>query len=183
MTGFYEFLQSLVLFSEPLCVPLDLNKLSIITVTQIIPYNRSIIYMTTVFDVPAKDLIDAVAKKLHEDTNIVLPEANMYSRTGVDRENPPTQRDWWHTRCASILRKIYINDVVGVERLRAEYGGKKDKGSKPYKAAMGSGTITRRAIQQLEKAGYVSKIKGKGRTLTPKGRSFLDNISNEIKKI
>jgi len=138
--------------------------------------------MTTIYDVPAKDLIDAVAKKLHEDSNIVMPEANRYSRTGVDRENPPTQKDWWHTRCAAILRKLYIKDVIGVEHLRAEYGGKRDKGSKPYKAMMGSGTIIRRAIQQLEKAGYVTKIKGKGRTLTPKGRSFLDNTSNEVIK-
>jgi len=163
-------------------VPLGLNKLSVITVTQINPYNRSIIYMTTVYDVPAKDLIDALAKKLQEDINIVMPEANKYSRTGVDRENPPTQKNWWHTRCASILRKLYINDVIGVEHLRAEYGGKRDRGSKPYKAMMGSGTIIRRATQQLEKAGYVTKIKGKGRTLTPKGRSFLDNTSNEVKK-
>ncbi len=138
--------------------------------------------MTTIFDVPAKELIDAVAKKLHEDSNSVMPEANKYSRTGVDRENPPTQKDWWQTRCAAILRKLYVRDVIGVEHLRAEYGGKRDKGSKPYKAMMGSGTIIRRAIQQLEKAGYVTKIKGKGRTLTPKGRSFLDNTSNEVMK-
>lgn len=162
--------------------PLDLNKISFITVTQIIPYNRSIINMTTVFDVPAKDLIDAIAKKLKEDSNIVIPEANKYCRTGVDRENPPMQKDWWHTRCASILRKLYINDVIGVQHLRAEYGGKRDRGSKPYKAMMASGTIIRRAVQQLEKAGYVTKIKGKGRTLTPKGRSFLDNTSYEVMK-
>jgi len=138
--------------------------------------------MTTVYDVPAKELIDAVAKKLHEDNDIVMPEANRYSRTGLDRENPPTQKNWWHTRCASILRKLYINDIIGVERLRAEYGGKRDKGSKPYKAKMSSGTIIRRAMQQLEKAGYITKIKGKGRILTPKGRAFLDNTSNEVMK-
>ena len=138
--------------------------------------------MTTVYDVPAKELIDAVAKKLHEDNDIVMPEANRYSRTGLDRENPPTQKNWWHTRCASILRKLYINDIIGVERLRAEYGGKRDKGSKPYKAKMSSGTIIRRATQQLEKAGYITKIKGKGRILTPKGRAFLDNTSNEVMK-
>lgn len=138
--------------------------------------------MTTVYDVPPKDLINAVAKKLQNEETIVIPEANIFSRTGVDKENPPTEKDWWYTRCASILRKIYINDVIGIERLRAEYGGKRDKGSKPYKARRGSGSIVRRAIQQLEKAGYVTKIKGKGRVLTPKGKSFLDNTSNEVIK-
>jgi small subunit ribosomal protein S19e len=136
--------------------------------------------MTTVYDVPPKELIDAIAKKLQTDENISIPDGNVFSRTGINRENPPTQKDWWYTRCASILRKIYIKNIIGIERLREEYGGKIDKGSKPYKAGIGSGSIVRRAVQQLEKAGYVAKIKGKGRVLTPKGRSFLDNISNEV---
>jgi len=61
-----------------------------------------------------------------------------------------------------------------------EYGGKRNRGSKPYKARLGSGSIVRRAVQQLEKAGYVKSIKGKGRVITPKGQSFMDNISNEV---
>lgn len=138
--------------------------------------------MTTVYDVPSKELIDAIAKKLQNDKTIFIPEENVFSRTGVDKENPPTDKNWWYIRCASILRKIYINNVIGVEHLKAEYGGRRDRGSKPYKARSGSGTIVRRAIQQLEKAGYITKIKGKGRTLTPKGRSFLDNTSKEVMK-
>lgn len=136
--------------------------------------------MTTVYDVPSEELINALAKKLQNDDNIIIPEANLYSRTGINKENPPVEKDWWYTRCASILRKIYISDVIGIERLRAEYGGKRDKGSKPYKASRGSGSIVRRAVQQLEKSGYVTRIKGKGRVLTPKGRSFLDNTSHEV---
>ena len=138
--------------------------------------------MTTVNNIPPKELINAVAKKLQNDETIIIPEANIFSRTGVHKENPPSGKDWWHIRCASILRKIYIKNSIGVERLRAEYGGKKDRGSKPYKARSGSGTIVRRALQQLEKAGYVTKIKGKGRILTPKGRSFLDNTSHDVLK-
>jgi len=138
--------------------------------------------MTTVFDVPAKDLIDEVAKKLQNDDNIKIPDENIYSRTGVDRENPPIQKDWWYTRCASILRKLYLNNAIGIEHLKAEYGGSLNRGSKPSKARRGSGTIARRAIQQLEKAGYVTKIKGKGRILTGKGRSFLDNTASEVLK-
>ena len=138
--------------------------------------------MTTVYDVPSKDLIYAVAKKLQNDKTIVIPDANVFSRTGVDKKNPPMDKNWWYKRCASILRKIYINNVIGIEHLRAEYGGKRDRGSKPYKARSGSGSIVRRALQQLEKAGYVTKIKGKGRVLASKGRSFLDNTSHEVMK-
>jgi small subunit ribosomal protein S19e len=136
--------------------------------------------MTTVYDVPSKELIDEIAKKLENDSNISLPEENKYSKTGVTRENPPEAENWWYIRCASILRKVYMNDGIGIENLRAEYGGKRDLGSHPYKAKAGSGSITRRAIQQLEKAGYVSKIRGKGRIITPKGRSFLDNVSRDV---
>ena len=138
--------------------------------------------MTTVYDVPAKELIDEIAKKLESEKSVSLPEENMFSRTGMNRENPPENKNWWYVRCASILRKIYISNEKGVERLRAEYGGKRNRGSKPNKARSGSGTITRRALQQLENAGYVTKIKGRGRILTPKGRSFLDNTASEVMK-
>ena len=136
--------------------------------------------MTTVFDVPAKELIDEVAKKLEKEDSIELPDANQYSKTSVARENPPENAGWWYVRCASILRKIYMSNGIGIEVLRAEYGGKRDRGSKPYKARAGSGSVTRRAVQQLEKAGYVTKIRGKGRVITPKGRSFMDNSSKEV---
>jgi small subunit ribosomal protein S19e len=138
--------------------------------------------MTTLYDVPTKELIDQVAKKLQNDKSIILPEENRYVRTGVHKENPPTNKDWWYVRCAAILRKIYIKNNIGIEQLRAEYGGGKNRGSKPSKAKRGSGSVARRAVQQLEKAGYVTRIKGKGRVLTPKGRSFLDNTSHEIMK-
>jgi len=138
--------------------------------------------MTIVHDVPAKEFIDEVAKKLQEDKAISLPENNIFSSTGVPKENPPEEKNWWHIRCASILRKIYVKNEIGVERLRSKYGGKRDRGSKPYKARGGSGSITRRALQQLEQGGYVTKIKGKGRVLTPKGRSFLDNTAHEVMK-
>ena len=138
--------------------------------------------MTTPYDIPAKDLIEEIAKKLEKDTNIEIPKENIYSKTGVSRENIPTNKNWWYTRCAAILRKVYIKNNIGVERLKGEFGGKQDCGSKRYKAKAGSGTIARRALQQLEKAGYISKIKGRGRILSPKGRSFMDNTSKEIIK-
>ena len=138
--------------------------------------------MTTAYDVPAKALIDEIAKKLQKDPSIVPPEGSNYARTGVDKENPPVNPDWWFTRCGSLLRKIYIHNTIGVEQLRTLYGGRKNRGSKPYKARSGSGSFTRKALQQLEKAGLVTKIRGKGRILTPKGKSFLDNTSHEVMK-
>jgi len=136
--------------------------------------------MTTAFDVPANDLINALTKKLENEPAIVPPEWSRYARTGVHTENPPMQRNWWYTRCASILRKIYVTNGIGVERLRQLYGGNRDRGSKPNRARAGSGSIPREALQQLEKAGYVTRIRGVGRVLTPKGRSFVDNTAHEV---
>ncbi|MFI5383103.1 MAG: 40S ribosomal protein S19, partial [Methanosarcina thermophila] len=70
---------------------------------------------------------------------------------------------------------------IGIERLRSVYGGKKDNGSKPSHKVKGSGSIARKAVQQLETAGYLQKVKD-GRTVSPKGRSLLDNAAHELKQ-
>jgi small subunit ribosomal protein S19e len=145
-------------------------------------YKGKRIPMTTAYDVPAKELIAAVSKKLQNESVIVPPDWSKYVRTGVSKENPPDTKEWWHTRCASILRKLYVKKEMGVEHMRAEYGGKRNRGSKPNKAEAGSGAIVRHALQQLETAGYVTKMKGKGRLLTPKGVKLLDNTSFEVKQ-
>jgi small subunit ribosomal protein S19e len=75
-----------------------------------------------------------------------------------------------------------VKKEMGVEHMRAEYGGKRNRGSKPNKAEAGSGAIVRHALQQLETAGYVTKMKGKGRLLTSKGVKLLDNTSFEVKQ-
>ncbi len=137
--------------------------------------------MTTAYDVPPDKLIKKIAEKLKQDKTFTPPEWARFVKTGPHAEKPPMEPDWWYTRCASILRKIYIKKCIGIERLRAEYGGKKDKGSKPYHAVKGSGSIVRKALQQLESAGYVTKIRGKGRVITPKGQSFVDNTAHEVK--
>lgn len=143
---------------------------------------RKRIVMTTAYDVPAKDLIDELKKKLQREKDVVPPEWSDFVRTSISRENPPENKDWWYIRCASILRKIYIYHSIGTERLKSEYGGKRDRGSKPYKAKSGSGSIIRNALNQLEKAGFVTKVRGKGRVLTAKGKSLLDNTAYEVKK-
>lgn len=138
--------------------------------------------MTTAYDVPADALIHRLAEKLKENKNLMPPEWSAYVRTGIHTENPPLNRDWWHIRCASVLRKIYVKKRIGVERLRAEYGGKRDRGSKPYRAVKGSGSIIRTILQQLEDAGLVTKVRGRGRMLTPKGQSLVDNTAYEVKQ-
>lgn len=136
--------------------------------------------MTTAYDVPATNLIEKVALKLKENENVNTPEWAAHVKTGVHKELPPIDNDWWYTRCAAVLRTIYTEGPIGIERLRSVYGGKKDRGSNPYKKAKGSGSIARKAVQQLEKAGLVRTLKS-GRVVSPEGQSLLDNTANEVK--
>jgi len=135
--------------------------------------------MATVYDVPADVLIKNVADKLK---NMVKePEWVKFVKTGVHKQRSPEQEDWWYIRVASIFRRIYIDGPVGIQRLRTYYGGRKRRGSKPPRFKRGSGSIVRKALQELERIGFVTKTK-EGRVVTSQGRSFLDKIAGEIKK-
>ena len=138
--------------------------------------------MTTVYDVPATPLIKQVAAKLKGETAIQPPAWAPFVTTGIHAEKPPVEADWWHTRAAAVLRKVYVMGPIGTERLRAEFGGSRDRGSKPNRAKAGSGSVVRECLQQLEKAGFVENVKGEGRRVSAKGRSLLDNSAHEVRQ-
>ncbi|MHA1238164.1 MAG: 30S ribosomal protein S19e [Candidatus Odinarchaeia archaeon] len=139
--------------------------------------------MTTVFDVPADVLIKEVATILQKEyKEIQPPEWALYVKTGAHKERLPENNDWWYIRCASLLRRIYIDGPVGVSRLRTFYGGREKRGNKPEHFRKGSGAIIRNALKQLEAAGFITKVEKEGRVITPAGRAFLDRISAQIAK-
>lgn len=137
--------------------------------------------MTTVYDVPAGPLIEEASKRLQKVEAIQPPEWAPFVKTGVHTEKPPVQDDWWHTRVAAVLRKVYTEGPIGTERLRAEFGGRRDRGSKPNRAERGSGSIARKALQQLESAGLVQNVQAQGRVVTASGRSLLDNAAHSVR--
>jgi small subunit ribosomal protein S19e len=136
--------------------------------------------LTTVYDVAPNDLINALAQELKAKELVQPPEWAPYVKTGVQKEMPPTNPDWWYVRCASVLRRVYVDGPVGVSRLRSYYGGRHRARVATASFAKGSGSIARTALQQLEKAGMVKKIK-KGRQITAQGQSFVDNMAYSIK--
>jgi small subunit ribosomal protein S19e len=144
-------------------------------------YGKGGFNMTKVYDVPASILINRVSEELKKIENIKQPDWAAYVKTGADREKAPENEDWWYTRSASILRKIYIYGPVGIPTLRRLYGGKKNMGYKPERKRGGSGSVISEILKQLEEAGLVEKT-DKGRVLTNKGISFMDRISHQIKK-
>lgn len=135
--------------------------------------------MTTVYDVLPQRLIEEVKEELKKNEKMKEPDWALFVKSGAHKERPPQQNDFWYIRGAALLRKIYTKGPIGVSRLRTEYGGKKHRGSKPEEFRKGSGSITRKLLQQLEEAGYIKKVKG-GREITPAGQKFLDNLAHKV---
>ena len=142
--------------------------------------------MTTMFDVDASDLIKQAAQELKKVAEMKAPAFTIVVKTGAHKERPPTQEDWWYLRSAAVLRKVALHGPLGAEKLRAHFGGRKNRGVRPGEYRKGSGSIARRVLQGLEKSGLIKKVEKtalrKGRILTPKGRSFLDKAATVIAK-
>lgn len=139
--------------------------------------------MPTMYDAEPQELILKVAEELKKVPEIKPPVWATFVKTGVYKERPPVNNDWWYVRTASVLRTIYRRGPVGVSKLRTKYGGKMNRGVKKAHFFKGSGNIIRKSLQQLEKAGLVKfaeKGVHKGRIVTPKGKSFLDKIATQI---
>jgi len=137
--------------------------------------------MTTVYDVPADHIIRTVAEELKKKKEIVPPAWAAFAKTGVHKEMPPEDPDWWFIRVAAVLRRVYVDGPIGVERMRSFYGGNKNRGSRPNAFRKGSGSILRKSVQQLEAAGLIIHDKT-GRKVSPAGMAFLDAFAQEVKK-
>ena len=137
--------------------------------------------MTTVYDIPTDVFIKRLSEYLMENLDIKSPQWTEFTKTSVNRERLPESKDWWHIRCASLLRKIYLKGPIGISTLRLYYGGKKSGRSRPKHFMRGGGNILRKALQQMESVGLVKSIPKKGRVITDEGRSQLDKLANEIK--
>lgn len=146
--------------------------------------------MPTPYDVPAQIFIDKLAKYIKDNVDQITPPPwAPYVKTGAYALHQPQDPNWWYIRCASLLRKTYMRGPIGVERLRAQYGGRKDRGTRPEHVRKGAGGNIRKLFQQLEAAGLVENVgaptknvKGRGRVLTSEGRRLLDTMATEIKK-
>ena len=137
--------------------------------------------MTTVYEIPQEKMIEIVADDLKNKVKFKMPDWANFVKTGAHKEKMPQGDDWWWIRSASILRKIYINGPVGVQRLRTAYGGKKNRGVKPEKFYRAGGKIIRSILQEFDKIGFTEKVSN-GRKITPKGQSYLDKLATEFSR-
>jgi len=135
--------------------------------------------MAKVYDVPADVFIKRLSEILKSE-DIPAPSWIPFVKTGAHADKPPQNRDWWHTRCASIFRKIYLHGPIGINDLRNDYGGGKPSGYGAAHHKDAGGAIIRNAIHGLEKLGYVEKVEKKGRVVTKQGMQKLDRLATEI---
>lgn len=137
-----------------------------------------------VYEIHPQEYNLKLASALKQIPEIKMPEWAQYVKSGPSKKRPIDDPDFWNKRSASILKQVYKKGVVGVNRLRTKYGSKKNRGHTPEEFRKASGKIIRTILQQLDKAGLTEiakNIKGvrskkPGRTLTDKGKKFMENI-------
>lgn len=138
--------------------------------------------MVSAYVIPSDALIKRLSKELKEKNIITPPEWSVWVKTGHFKEDKPLDSDWFYIRSGSVLRKIYMNQPIGVQSLRKKFGKKKNRGSKPNKASLASGAIIRLIVQQLEKNGLIEATdSNQGRKLSKNGTKFVDAICKELK--
>ncbi|MGP8124467.1 MAG: 30S ribosomal protein S19e [Nitrososphaerales archaeon] len=135
--------------------------------------------MVNARDVPQDKLIGALSAQVKGLPGLKEPDWAHFVKTGSHAERPPESPDWWYTRAASLLRKLYIHGPVGLSELESAYGGSKAVAYFPKHHRDGARSPIRKVLQQLEQAELVTKTP-KGRVLSPKGRAMLDKASREI---
>ena len=131
------------------------------------------------YDVPAEELIEKMTEQIKKEKKIQPPDWAAFVKTGVHAERIPQNKDWWYTRCASLIRKVYIHGPIGVSELRSEYGGRKQIGYNLSHHRNAGGAIIRKALQQLQQAGYIVN-KRKGRLISEEGMKKVDRIATEL---
>lgn len=137
--------------------------------------------MAKVYDVPPDVLIARMSEYLKE-ADIAKPEWIAFVKTGAHADRPPSQRDWWYVRCASVLRKIYLHGPIGINQMRKIYGGGRPSGYGAAHHRKAGGAIIRSAVHSLENMGLVERTGNKGRAITPLGMKRLDNMATDILK-
>jgi small subunit ribosomal protein S19e len=140
--------------------------------------------MATLYDVPAEEFVEALAERLADDDTFDEPDWATIVKTGVGRELPPEQEDFWQRRAASVFRKVAVDGPVGVQRLRTAYGDSKQGSTRyrvrPNQKTGSSGKIVRTILQQLEDAGYVQQEGSAGRAVTGAGSALLDEVATDL---
>ena len=141
--------------------------------------------MPTIYNADPSELIEKASEELKKIEAIKPPVWAAFVKTGMHKERPPVNSDWWYMRVASVLRAVYRLGPVGVSKLRTKYGSKKRRGHQPAEFRKASGNILRKVLQQLDKAGLTKQdVKGshKGRIATSVGMKLMNSVAKSLQE-
>ncbi|XP_071915631.1 small ribosomal subunit protein eS19x-like [Coffea arabica] len=134
----------------------------------------------TVKDVSPHDFVKAYSAHLRRSGRMELPQWVDIVKTGTLKELAPYDPDWYYIRAASMARKIYLRQGLGVGAFRRIYGGSKRNGSRPPHFGKSSGSVARHILQQLQKMNIVDMDPKGGRRITSSGQRDLDQVAGRI---
>jgi len=123
---------------------------------------------------------DALVKEISKLKEIKAPEWAIFVKTGVHKERPPVNANWWEVRASSVLGKVNKFGPIGTNKLSKQYGGRKNRGVRPDQKRNGSRNIIRKCLQQLTAAGLIkNNEKGtSGKIITKEGKDLLKKSLN-----
>merc|ERR1711988_895730 len=131
----------------------------------------------TLKDIPAQDFVAAYADFLKKSNKIELPSWVDLVKTGHYHELAPYSDDWFYTRAAAIMRKLYVKPTVGVGRLANKFGGKERNGSARKHHAKDSKAVIRACMKALEKAKLLTRY------TDPKRTDFAEDSMPDLEPI
>ena len=108
-----------------------------------------------------------------------LPKWNDYVKTSTDNELAPYNPDWYYIRAASVARKIYLRQGVGVGGLRKYYGRRSGNQTTQEHFHRASGGLIRHIFHALESMKVLEKMGKGGRKITDNGQRDLDRIARK----
>ncbi|KAI3835081.1 hypothetical protein MKW98_017578 [Papaver atlanticum] len=134
----------------------------------------------TVKDVSPHEFVKHYSAHLKRSGKMELPHWTDIVKTAKFKELAPYDADWYYIRAASMARKIYLRQGLGVGGFKKIYGGRKRNGSRPPHFCKSSGSIARHILQQLQDMKIVDLDPKGGRIITSSGRRDLDQVAGRI---
>ncbi|THU51485.1 hypothetical protein C4D60_Mb06t31530 [Musa balbisiana] len=134
----------------------------------------------TVKDVSPHEFVKSYSAYLKRSGKMELPEWTDIVKTGMFKELAPYDPDWYYIRAASMARKIYLRQGIGVGGFQKIYGGRKRNGSCPPHFCKSSGAIARHILQQLERINIIEIDSKGGRRITSQGQRDLDQVAGRV---
>jgi small subunit ribosomal protein S19e len=134
----------------------------------------------TVRDVPSDKFIAAYAEVLKNNDKFLVPKWVDLVKTGVHKELPPYDPDWYYVRAAAVVRKVYLRQGTGVGALKKRFGGAHRRGAAPERHHDGAGGLIRTILLSLDELNITEAYGKGGRKVTRTGQQALDLVAGQV---